>query len=225
MSIRVLLADDQELIRAGFRVLINSADDLTVVGEARTGEEAISLTRETKPDVVLMDIRMPGMDGIAATRIIRSDHDLSEVKILVLTTFEVDEYVVEAIEAGASGFLSKSVNPDDLNEAIRIISRGEALLSPKATSAVISRFARRQPRRNGTGSPSPLLSTLTDREREVLGYVALGLSNDEIAEHLHISVLTAKTHVNRAMTKLNADNRAQLVVIAYQSNLPLPGDG
>ena len=220
MTIRVLLADDQTLIRAGFRVLVESAPDLEVVGEATTGQQAVDLARSLRADVVLMDIRMPEMDGIEATRLITADEDLAGVRVLVLTTFEIDENVLRALRAGASGFLSKGVEPADLLDAIRLVAAGEALLSPKATRSLIARFL-------DSPEPGPLqapaqLSGLTEREREVVALVAAGLSNDEIAERLYVSPLTAKTHVNRAMTKLGARDRAQLVVIAYQSGLVRP---
>ncbi len=217
MTIRVVLADDQTLIRAGFRVLIDSAADLEVVGEASTGAQAVELVRSTRADVVLMDIRMPEVDGLAATRMITADEDLVGVRILILTTFEIDEYVFEALRAGASGFLGKGVEPADLLTAIRVLAQGDALLSPKATKGLLARFLR-QP--EGGIDPNPQrLADLTAREREVLALVAVGLSNDEIAERLFVSPLTAKTHVNRAMTKLGARDRAQLVVIAYQTGL------
>ena len=220
--IRVLLADDQTLIRAGFKVLIDSATDLEVVGEATTGAEAVEMARKHRADVVLMDIRMPEMDGLEATRLITADEDLAGVRVLILTTFEIDENVLRALRAGASGFLSKGVEPADLLDAIRVVASGEALLSPGATRSLIARFLA-QP------EPGPLtapvrLDGLTEREREVLALVAAGLSNDDIAERLYVSPLTAKTHVNRAMTKLGARDRAQLVVIAYQSGLVRPGD-
>jgi DNA-binding NarL/FixJ family response regulator len=217
MTIRVLLADDQALIRAGFKVLVDSAPDLEVVGEATTGREAVERARTLRADVVLMDIRMPELDGIEATRLITSDEDLAGVRVLILTTFEIDENVLRALRAGASGFLSKGVEPADLLDAIRLVAAGEALLSPKATRSLIARFLD-QPEPGATPAP-PELDVLTDREREVLVLVASGLSNDEIAERLYVSPLTAKTHVNRAMTKLGARDRAQLVVIAYQSGL------
>jgi DNA-binding NarL/FixJ family response regulator len=223
MTIRVLLADDQTLIRAGFRVLVDSAPDLEVVGEATTGREAVDRARSLRADVVLMDIRRPDLDGIEATRLITADEDLAGVRVLILTTFEIDENVLRALRAGASGFLSKGVEPADLLDAIRLVAAGEALLSPKATRSLIARFLD-QPE-PGVPLPAPAaLDGLTDREREVLALVAGGLSNDEIAERLYVSPLTAKTHVNRAMTKLGARDRAQLVVIAYQSGLVRPGD-
>jgi DNA-binding NarL/FixJ family response regulator len=218
--IRVLLADDQTLIRAGFRVLVESATDLEVVGEATTGREAVEMARTLRADVVLMDIRMPDLDGIEATRRITADEDMAGVRVLILTTFEIDENVLRALRAGASGFLSKGVEPADLLDAIRVVAGGEALLSPKATRSLIARFLD-QPEPGALSAPARL-DGLTDREREVLALVAAGLSNDEIAERLYVSPLTAKTHVNRAMTKLGARDRAQLVVIAYQSGLVRP---
>jgi DNA-binding NarL/FixJ family response regulator len=221
MTIRVVLADDQALIRSGFRVLIDSADDLEVVGEAATGDDAVRIARSTRADVVLMDIRMPGTDGIAATRAITDDDDLAGVKVVVLTTFEIDAYVIEAVRAGASGFLSKSIEPADLLDAIRTVAGGDALLSPKATQALLAEFATA-----GTGPaiPADRLADLTTREREMMTLAAHGLSNDQIAERLFLSPLTVKTHINRAMMKLAVRDRAQLVVLAYQSGLVRPGD-
>jgi DNA-binding NarL/FixJ family response regulator len=221
MSIRVVLADDQALIRSGFRVLIDSAEDLEVVGEAATGDDAVRLARSTRADVVLMDIRMPGTDGIAATRAITDDDDLAGVKVVVLTTFGIDAYVIEAVRAGASGFLSKSIEPADLLDAIRTVAGGDALLSPKATQALLAEFATA-----GTGPaiPADRLADLTTREREMMTLAAHGLSNDQIAERLFLSPLTVKTHINRAMMKLAVRDRAQLVVLAYQSGLVRPGD-
>jgi DNA-binding NarL/FixJ family response regulator len=220
--IRVLLVDDQNLIRAGIRVLIDSAPDLEVIGEAGNGREAVALARSARADVVLMDIRMPDMDGIEATRLITEDEDLAGVRVLILTTFEIDENVLRALRAGASGFLSKGVQRAELLEAIRVVAGGEALLSPKATRSLIARFLD-TPERMPQPSPDQL-AVLTDRERQTLTLVAAGLSNDDIAERLYVSPLTAKTHVNRAMTKLGVRDRAQLVVIAYQSGLVQPGD-
>ncbi|SCG49774.1 response regulator [Micromonospora coxensis] len=217
MTIRVLLADDQKLLRAGFRVLIDSAADLVVVGEAATGREAVELARATRADVVLMDVRMPEMDGLAATAAITADEDLAGVRVLILTTFEVDEYVFQALRAGASGFLGKGVEPAELLDAIRTVAAGDALLSPKATRGLIARFLA-QPEPEPQAGPERL-RVLTEREREVVTLVAAGLSNEQIAERLVVSPLTAKTHVNRAMMKLGARDRAQLVVIAYQSGL------
>ena len=221
MTIRVVLADDQALIRSGFRVLIDSAEDLEVVGEAATGDDAVRLARSTRADVVLMDIRMPGTDGIAATRAITDDDDLAGVKVVVLTTFEIDAYVIEAVRAGASGFLSKSIEPAELLDAIRTVAGGDALLSPKATQALLAEFATA-----GTGPaiPADRLADLTTREREMMTLAAHGLSNDQIAERLFLSPLTVKTHINRAMMKLAVRDRAQLVVLAYQSGLVRPGD-
>jgi DNA-binding NarL/FixJ family response regulator len=226
VTIRVLLADDQTLIRAGFRVLIDSAPDLEVVGEATTGREAVDLAAQSRADVILMDIRMPDLDGIEATRLITADDDLAGVRVLILTTFELDENVLRALRAGASGFLSKSVEPADLQEAIRVVARGEALLSPHAVQTLITRFLE-QPGPGPLAGPDRLatLAALTDREREMMSLVAGGWSNDEIAERLYVSPLTVKTHINRAMMKLGARDRAQLVVMAYQSGLVRPGDG
>lgn len=223
MSIRVLLADDQALIRAGFRVLIDAAEDMEVVGEASDGAQAVTLARSTRADVVVMDIRMPGTDGLAATRAITADEDLAGVRVLVLTTFEIDEYVIEAIRAGASGFIGKGADPASLIDAIRVIASGDALLSPRATQSILSHLAER----SGAAEPEApeRLDALTPREREVLALVAAGRSNDEIAEQLFVSPLTAKTHVNRAMVKLGARDRAQLVVIAYQTGLVRPNGG
>ncbi len=221
MTIRVVLADDQALIRSGFRVLIDSADDLEVVGEAATGDDAVRLARSTRADVVLMDIRMPGTDGIAATRAITDDDDLAGVKVVVLTTFEIDAYVIEAVRAGASGFLSKSIEPADLLDAIRTVAGGDALLSPKATQALLAEFATAGA---GPAIPADRLADLTTREREMMTLAAHGLSNDQIAERLFLSPLTVKTHINRAMMKLAVRDRAQLVVLAYQSGLVRPGD-
>ena len=218
--IRVLLADDQALIRAGFHVLIDAADDLEVVAEATDGAQAVDLARRERADVVLMDIRMPRVDGVEATRRISADDDLAGVKVIILTTFESDEYVYQAIRAGASGFLVKDTEPADLLQAIRVVERGDALLSPSVTRRLITDLATRPERR----PPSDrVLAGLTEREREVLALVAEGLSNDEIAGRLFLSPLTAKTHVSRIMTKLNARDRAQLVVIAYESGLVTPG--
>jgi len=217
----VLLADDQALLRAGFRVLIESADDLEVVGEATTGREALVRVRAGGVDVVLMDIRMPEMDGLAATRAIIADPALAGVKVLVLTTFEQDDYILAALQAGASGFLGKGASPTQLLDAIRVVARGEALLSPRATRVVIER-ALASPAAAPADPTGPDLSVLTEREREIVALVAQGLSNDEIAGRLFLSPLTAKTHVNRAMAKLGARDRAQLVVLAYRAGLVPP---
>ena len=218
--IRVLLADDQALIRAGFRVLLDSADDLEVVGEAADGAQAVVMARQQRADVVLMDIRMPGVDGLEATRQIAANEDLAGVKVIILTTFESDEYVYRAIRSGASGFLVKDSEPADLIHAVRVVARGDALLSPSVTRRLITDVAS-QPERPRTDGRQ--LECLTDREREVMCLVAGGLSNDEIAAQLFVSPLTAKTHVSRILTKLGARDRAQLVVLAYESGLVVPG--
>jgi DNA-binding NarL/FixJ family response regulator len=223
--IRVLLADDQVLVRAGFRLLLESAGDIAVVGEAANGGVAVALAREHAPDVVLMDVHMPEVDGVTATRLIAGDTSLTGTRVVVLTTFDDDETVFAALRAGASGFLVKDVEPEELLQAVRVVARGDALLSPSVTRAVIASFtdggppSPRAPRAAGTGAPPPGLASLTDREREVVALVAAGLSNDEIARQLVVSPLTAKTHVSRAMTKLNARDRAQLVVLAYEHGL------
>ncbi|MEG3626304.1 response regulator transcription factor [Streptomyces poriticola] len=224
MTIRVLLADDQALLRSAFRVLVDSEPDMEVVGEASDGAEAVRLARERRADVVLMDIRMPGTDGLAATRMISADPELAGVRVVILTTFEVDDYVVQSLRAGASGFLGKGSEPDELLSAIRIASGGEALLSPAATKGLIARFLAHETTVDEDRDParSERLDSLTGREREVLVQVAGGHSNDEIAERLEVSPLTVKTHVNRAMAKLGARDRAQLVVIAYESGLVRP---
>ncbi|HEY2576079.1 MAG TPA: response regulator transcription factor [Streptosporangiaceae bacterium] len=219
--IRVLLADDQALIRAGFRLILDTADDIEVVGEATDGAEAVRLARTERADIVLMDIRMPNVDGLEATRQIAADDDLAGVKVVILTTFESDEYVYQALHAGASGFLVKDTEPAELLQAVRVAARGDALLSPSVTRRLITDIASR-PQRPRT--PGVELTALTEREREVLTLVAAGLSNDEIAARLFLSPLTAKTHVSRIMTKLNARDRAQLVVMAYESGLVTPGE-
>jgi DNA-binding NarL/FixJ family response regulator len=217
--IRVLLVDDQALVRAGFRALLAAEPDVEVVAEAGDGDEAIREALRTRPDVVLMDIRMPGTDGLAATRRILTDPALDEVRVVILTTFELDEYVFEAIRAGASGFLVKDTDPADLVRAVRAVAAGEALLSPGVTRRLIEHFAA-QP---DPARPLPSLNRLTDREREVLALVAAGLTNEEIAARLVVSPLTAKTHVSRIMTKVGARDRAQLVVAAYESGMVRPG--
>ena len=217
--IRVLLADDQALVRAGFRALLTAEDGIEVVGEAVDGVEAVSQASALKPDVVLMDIRMPRLDGLEATRRIAADPALAGVRVLILTTFELDEYVFEALRVGASGFLVKDTEPVDLIQGVRVVADGEALLSPSITRRLIEEFAARAKR----PPASDLLAPLTDREREVMALVAGGLSNEEIAAKLVVSPATAKTHVSRAMVKLAARDRAQLVVLAYESGLVRPG--
>jgi DNA-binding NarL/FixJ family response regulator len=219
VTIRVLLADDQPLIRAGYRLILDSEPDIEIVGEAVDGQEAVDLARSRRADVVLMDIRMPVVDGIEATRRIAADDNLAGVRILVLTTFENDDNVMLALRAGASGFLGKGVGADELINAVRVVASGDAMLSAKATRGLLSHL-RSQPE---APAASVSLDSLTEREREVVVLVAYGLSNDAIAEHLSLSPLTAKTHVNRAMNKLGVRDRAQLVVVAYQSGLVRPG--
>jgi DNA-binding NarL/FixJ family response regulator len=218
--IRVLLADDQALVRAGFRVLLESAADIEVAGEAANGEEAVLLAGETRPDVVLMDVRMPVLDGLEATRRIVADQGLAGTRVLILTTFEVDEYVFEALRAGASGFVVKDIEPAELLQAVRVVAGGNALLSPGVTRRLIAEFAARPDRRRT--SPDAL-AELTEREREVMAMVATGSTNDQIAAELFLSPATVKTHVSRAMSKLDARDRAQLVVIAYETGLVTPG--
>jgi DNA-binding NarL/FixJ family response regulator len=220
--IRVLIADDQALIRTGLRGIVESAADMRVAGEASNGREAVHLARAERADVVLMDIRMPEGDGLQATRLITADDDLAGVRVLILTTFELDEYVLHALRAGASGFLGKGATPVELLDAIRTVASGEALLSPKATQTLIARFLSSE-EVSGPRPDASVLNVLTDREREVLALAAHGLSNEDIGERLFLSPLTAKTHINRAMTKLGVRDRAQLVVIAYQSGLVKPG--
>ncbi|MCX4976787.1 response regulator transcription factor [Streptomyces sp. NBC_00620] len=217
--IRVLLADDQLLVRAGFKALLDAQSDIEVAGEAADGEEALRQVRELHPDVVLMDIRMPRLDGLAATRRITDDTDLEDVKVVMLTTFELDEYVFEAIRSGASGFLVKDTEPEELLRAVRAVVGGDALLSPGVTRRLIAEFAARSKEPAEVAS----LAELTEREREVMALVGIGLSNDEIARRLVVSPLTAKTHVSRTMVKLGARDRAQLVVLAYESGLVRPG--
>jgi DNA-binding NarL/FixJ family response regulator len=217
--IRVAIADDQALVRSGFRALLDARDDLDVVGEAADGNEAVALARTLQPDVVLMDIRMPRLDGLEATRQITADPHLGAVRILILTTFELDEYLFEALRQGASGFLVKDTEPDDLVTAIRVVARGDSLISPGMTRRLVTEFAARakQPQSGHD------LDVLTDREREVMAHVAGGLTNDEIARQLYLSPATVRTHVSRALTKLGARDRTQLVVLAYETGLVRPG--
>jgi DNA-binding NarL/FixJ family response regulator len=217
--IQVLLADDQALVRAGLRALIEGEDDIAVAGEAADGYDAVAVSRRIRPDVVLMDISMPGVDGVEATRRITADEDLAELRVLILTTYQSDEHIFEALRAGASGFLLKDAEPTELLRGIRVVADGEALLAPSVTQRLIAEFAS-QPT-NPRTSPEQL-RWLTEREREVTALVAAGLSNDEIADRLVISPATAKTHVSRAMRKVHAHDRAQLVVLAYEAGLVLP---
>jgi DNA-binding NarL/FixJ family response regulator len=214
--ISVALADDQALVRMGLRVLIESEEDLQLCGEAENGRQAVELARRTRPDVILMDIRMPVLDGIGALKEITADPKLTGLRVIMLTTFELDEYVFEALQAGAAGFLIKDAEPADMLRAIRLVAAGESLLSPSVTRRVIATFTNRP---SLTPRPHPHLKDLTDREREVLGLIGEGLSNEEIAARLVVSPATARTHVSRAMIKLGARDRAQMVVFAYQSGL------
>ncbi|MDI3402554.1 response regulator [Streptomyces cavernicola] len=218
-AVRVVLADDQTLVRAGFRSILEDEADIEVVGEAADGEQALTLARRLLPDVVLMDIRMPGVDGLEATRRITADASLEGVRVVILTTFDVDDYVYGALRAGASGFLVKDTEPMELLHGVRVVARGDALIAPAVTRRLIAEFAgrSRQP------DPSPRLNALTEREREVMGLVGAGLSNDEIAQRLVLSPATAKTHVSRIMTKLDVRDRAQLVILAYESGMITPG--
>jgi DNA-binding NarL/FixJ family response regulator len=217
--IKVLLADDQRLVRAGFRSILEDEDDIEVVGEAGDGEQAVAACRELRPDVVLMDIRMPGTDGLEAARLIIADQRLDGVKVVILTTFDLDDYVYGALRAGATGFLVKDTEPEELIHAVRVAARGDALISPSVTRRLIAEFAGRM----RPPAPSPRLNALTEREREVMRLVAAGLTNDEIAAHLVLSPATAKTHVSRIMTKLDVRDRSQLVVLAYESGMVSPG--
>jgi DNA-binding NarL/FixJ family response regulator len=219
-AVKVLLADDQTLVRAGFRVLLERGHDIEVVGEVADGAEAIEAVRRLRPDVVLMDIRMPVLDGLEATRRIVADERLAGVRVVMLTTYELDEYVFEALRVGASGFLLKDVDPADLRQAVRVAASGDALLSPSVTRRLIDEFVAKVARRR---ADPERLSLLTDREREVMALVGGGLSNDEIGRRLFMSPATAKTHVSRAMAKLGARDRAQLVVLAYETGLVSPG--
>ncbi|MFD8641132.1 response regulator [Streptomyces zaomyceticus] len=218
--IRVVLADDQTLVRAGFRSILSDEEDIEVVGEAGDGEQAIGLARELRPDVVLMDIRMPVLDGLEATRRITADERLEGVRVVILTTFDADDHVYGALRSGASGFLVKDTEPMELLHAVRVVARGDALIAPAVTRRLIAEFAGRADRQP---DPSPRLNALTEREREVLGLVGAGLSNDEIAGRLVLSPATAKTHVSRIMTKLAVRDRAQLVILAYESGIITPG--
>jgi DNA-binding NarL/FixJ family response regulator len=217
--IRVLLADDQALVRGGFRALLDSEDDIEVAGEAADGDEAVEQALALKPDVVLMDIRMPGTDGLEATRRIGADDRLGDVKVVILTTFDLDEYVFEALRVGASGFLVKDTEPAELLQAVRVVAAGDALLSPGVTRRLVAEFAQRSRQPHAATE----LEVLTEREREIVALVGEGLSNDEIAARLVVSPATAKTHVSRAMIKLGVRDRAQLVVVAYQTGLVRPG--
>ncbi|MEU8416831.1 response regulator transcription factor [Amycolatopsis japonica] len=218
--IRVLLVDDQPLLRSGFRALLDVEEDIEVVAEAADGGEGVALARKHLPDIALIDIQMPGVDGIEATRRIAADPALASVHVVILTNYGLDEYVFNALRAGAAGFLVKDIEPEDFLHAVRVAARGDALLAPSITRKLIDRYVT-VPLGGGSGSG---LKELTNREREAVVLVARGLSNDEIADHMVISPLTAKTHINRAMTKLHARDRAQLVVLAYESGLVTPGE-
>jgi len=218
--IRVAVADDQALVRSGFAVLLRSAADLEVVGEAGNGQEAVDLVAASRPDIVLMDIRMPGMDGIEATRLIAASG--VDTRILILTTFDLDEYVFGALRAGASGFLLKDTQPEELLAAVRVVAGGESLLAPSVTRRLIEQFTEQAPEPEAVRSLPPGIDTLTEREAEVLGAVARGLSNAEIADELFMAHATAKTHVSRLLTKLDARDRAQLVMIAYEAGIARP---
>ncbi len=220
MSIRVAVADDQPLVLEGFATIVSRAPDLEFVGQASDGEAAVRLAREARPDVFLMDVRMPALDGIEATRRITAEPDTAGVRVLILTTFDLDEYVFSALRAGASGFLLKDVGPEALLEGIRVVAAGDALLAPRITRLLIEQYSKRP---EGVPLDHRALAVLTDREREVLALVGRGLSNQQIAEHLFMSPATAKTHVVRTMSKLHASDRAQLVVMAYETGLVTPG--
>lgn len=221
-DITVLVADDQDIVRSGFRLVLMSYPDIDAVGEARDGNEAIAKARELHPDVVLMDIRMPHLNGIEATRVIREDPALASTHVLILTTFDQDEYVYDALAAGASGFLLKDSDPDEIAAAVRVVAAGDALIQPSITRRLVETFVQSRPHRSFGISSGLVLSALTDREREILRLVARGLSNEEIGAELFISPATVKTHLARIMSKLDAHDRAQLVVIAYESGLVKP---
>jgi DNA-binding NarL/FixJ family response regulator len=221
VTIRVAIADDQPLVRAGFTTMVSYADDLVLVGEAESGADAVAVAKRVRPDVFLMDIRMPGFDGLDATRRITGDPELAGVRIIMLTTFDLDDYVYEALRSGASGFLLKDARPEDILTAVRVVAAGEALLAPSVTRRLIERFAA-QP--SPAARPPSALAQLTERESEVFVLVAQGMSNAEIANRLYISLFTAKTHVSRILTKLNARDRAQLVMQAYETGLVTPGN-
>lgn len=221
--LRLLVADDQDLVRSGFRLILSSYEGFSIVGEARDGEQAVELARMRTPDVVLMDIRMPRMNGIEATRAITNDPTLSDVRVLILTTFDVDEYVYDALAAGAGGFLLKDAEPDDIASAIEVVAKGDALIQPSVMRRLVETFVRARPLSLG-GAGNAALSTLTEREREILVLVARGLTNDDIGSDLFISPATVKTHLARVMAKLGAHDRAQLVVRAYEGGLVKPGE-
>jgi DNA-binding NarL/FixJ family response regulator len=220
VTIRVAIADDQPLVRAGFATMVSYAQDLDLVGEADNGADAVAIAKRLRPEVFLMDIRMPGLDGLEATRRITSDPELTATRIIILTTFDVDDYVYEALRSGASGFLLKDARPEDILKAVRVVAAGDALLAPSVTRRLIERFA---DKRSNAGQPPTAFAELTKREAEVLVLVAQGLSNAEIANQLYISLYTAKTHVSRILTKLDARDRAQLVMLAYEAGLVIPG--
>lgn len=222
-EIRVVIADDQDIVRSGFNLVLMSYEDIDVIGQARDGKEAVAKARELKPDVVLMDIRMPHMNGIEATRAIREDPELESVHVLILTTFDQDEYVYDALAAGASGFLLKDADPDEIVAAVHVVAKGEALIEPSITRRLIETFVANRPHSSYGVHSGTILRSLTDREREILALVARGLTNDEIGVELVISPATVKTHIARIMNKLNAHDRAQLVVMAYESGLVKPG--
>lgn len=223
LPLSLVIADDQDVVRSGFRLILSSYDDLAVVGEARNGKEAVELARSLRPDVVLMDVRMPEMDGIEATREIHGDPRLASTRVLVLTTFDIDEYVYDALAAGASGFLLKDAEPDDIAAAVRVVAEGDALIQPSVMRRLVETFVASRPHAIRAGSSAAAaLSVLTDREREILVLVARGLTNEQIAEEFVISPATVKTHVARIMGKLDAHDRAQLVVFSYESGLVTP---